>query len=73
MALGKALEFVRKAGNDPELRDFCHSAASKEELLEALGFHEGEFEDAINMELVKCQTYEEAEVVQQIKLWFSLL
>ena len=73
MALGKALEFVRRAGSERELRNLCNSAASKEELLDALGFHEGEFEDAINMELVKCQTFQEAEVIQQLKLWFLLL
>ena len=34
------------------------------EILETFGFDEIEFDDAINMRLVKCQSYEEAEAFQ---------
>jgi hypothetical protein len=73
MALGKAITFVRQIGSDKVLRVSCNKSKSKAELLEKLGFDEVEFEDAINMQLVKCQTYEAAENIQQVKMWFSLL
>ena len=73
MALGKALSFVKQVCNDNNLRKKCYRSNSKTELYELLGFNETEFEDAINMSLVKCQTYEAAEQIQQIKMWFSLL
>lgn len=73
MALGKAMAFVKQVGDNNELRASCYKSESKAELLKVLGFDETEFEDAINMQLVKCQTYEEAEHIQQIKMWFLLL
>ncbi|MBN1949851.1 MAG: hypothetical protein JW801_01525 [Bacteroidales bacterium] len=73
MSLGNALKFVRQVSKDNTLRDRCNSSRSREELLHALKFDEGDFENAINMQLVKCQTYEEADVVQEIRMWFSLL
>ncbi|MCG6185767.1 MULTISPECIES: hypothetical protein [Maribellus] len=73
MALGKAIKFVKQIGVDNELRKSCYKYNSKEELLKKLDFNEGEFEDAINMELVKCQTYEQAERFQQLKMWFLIL
>ena len=73
MALGKALRFVRQAKDDPELRKICYRMDSKEEIMKVLDFDAGELEDAFNMELVKCITAEEAEVVQQLKEWFKLI
>lgn len=73
MALHKAIEFVQRVGIDGSLRKACNSSPSKPELLESLGFDLTEFEDAINMQLVKCQSYEEAEVFQQIRMWFAIL
>lgn len=73
MAISKALNFVEYAGKDQELRSLCNSVTSKHKLFETLGFNSSEFEEAVNMHLVKCQTYEEAEVYQQIKTWFNLL
>jgi len=73
MALGKAINFVKQVISDNEFRRNCNKCASKEELLKELDFHEGEFEDAINMQLFKCQSYEAANQIQQIKMWFSLL
>lgn len=72
MALSKALEFVHAASMSEKLRTVC-SNYSKEKLLLLLNFSELEFEDALNMQLVKCQTYEQAEVFQQIRMWFLLL
>lgn len=72
MALGKSINFIRKFIQDSEFRHECN-ISSKEELLKTLDFNETEFEDAINMQLVKCQSYEEAERIHQIKFWFDVL
>lgn len=45
----------------------------KSKLLSGHDFTETEFEDAINMLLVKCQSYEEVGVIQQVKFWFAFL
>ncbi len=73
MAIGKAIHFVRQIRDNDRLRRACYHCESKEVVMEQNGFNEVEFENAINMQLVKCQTYEEADVVQQIKMWFALL
>lgn len=72
MALSKAIAFVKAASISEELRTVCANF-SKENLLLQLNFKEEEFEDAINMELVKCKSYEQAEVYQQIRIWFLLI
>lgn len=73
MALDKAIKFVKQAGVDNKLRSSCYQSNSKTELLERLGFDEVEFDDAINMQLVKCQSYEQAETYQQLRIWFLML
>ncbi len=73
MAIGKALNFVKEAVNNKSLRTECYTAESKKKLLNKLGFDEIEFDDAINMQLVKCQSYEEAEKFQQLRMWFTIL
>lgn len=72
MAIGKAIKFVQQACFDKELRAQCYKS-QKPEILQLFDFNEDEFEDAINMQLVKCQTYEAAEPFQQLRIWFSLL
>lgn len=73
MAIDKAITFVKKAISDKKFRTDCYKSNSKNELMKLFGFDEFEFEDAVNMQLVKCQSYEEAEAYQQIKMWFSIL
>jgi hypothetical protein len=73
MALSKAIQFVNNFGQDANLRTQCNEFATKNEMLISMGFDENEFEDAINMGLVRCQTYEEAEQYQQIRMWFAYL
>ena len=73
MALSKAITFVRTIGSDSELRNKCNTFRSKQDMLNELGFDDIEFDDALNMQLVKCRTYEEAEEFQQLKMWFMLL
>lgn len=72
MALGKSISFVRKFLKDKEFRRECNRL-QKQDLMENFGFDETEFDDAINMELVKCQTWEDADRIQQVKFWFTLL
>ncbi len=72
MALSKALKFVKQFGSDHTLRSACNQVNTKNELMKKYGFNEYEFDDAINMQLVKCQNYDEAEGIYQIKLWFAL-
>lgn len=72
MALGKSIQFIQKFIRDNDFRDKCNKS-SKEDLLQNLDFTELEFEDAINMQLFKCQSWEEANRIQQVKLWFAFL
>jgi len=77
MAISHALEFIRNFETDAQLRQLCNSSKSKEELLELLSdkgfpFTVFEFEDAVNVLLTSCQTYEQAGYVKNIKDWFSL-
>lgn len=73
MAIGKAIKFVKEVVDNKTLRVECNKAESKQKLLDKMGFDEVEFDDAINMQLVKCQSYEEAEQYQQIRMWFLIL
>lgn len=73
MSIGKALTFFKRIKTDSEFRKSCYKAESKQALLEAEGFTEYEFEDAVNMNLVKCQDYDEADQVKQLQQWFALL
>lgn len=72
MALGKSISFVKKFLKDKEFRRECNQL-QKQDLMDSFGFDETEFDDAINMELVKCQTWEDADRIQQVKFWFALL
>lgn len=73
MSLSKALTFLKQALADPEVRKQCILFETKAELLSTWGFSELDFDDAINMQLVKCQTYEQAETYQQLRMWFTML
>ncbi len=71
MALGKSIQFIRQFFGDEALRQSC-SKLSKQDLLTTYGFTADEFDDAINMELVKCQTYDEVSRVEQLRMWFAI-
>lgn len=73
MAIDKAITFVKRATTDIGFRKACYNCQSRQELIDRIGFDEIEFDDAINMQLVKCQSYEQAEVYQQIRMWFLAL
>ncbi len=72
MAIDKAITFVKRATTESAFRKECYKI-TKQDLMQNSGFNEVEFDDAINMQLVKCQSYEHAEVYQQIRMWFQTL
>jgi hypothetical protein len=71
MALGKSIQFVRSFFEDEALRRNCNKL-TKQDLLTTYGFTADEFDDALNMELVKCQTFEEVSRVEQLRMWFAI-
>lgn len=73
MAIDKAITFIKRATTEITFRKECYNFQSRQELIDKIGFDEIEFDDAINMQLVKCQSYEQAEVYQQIRMWFLSL
>lgn len=77
MSIQNAVTFISNVDTNTELRTSCYSCRSQVELLEMLKaqglvFSKDDFSEAINMFLVKCQTYEQAERVKEIAAWFSL-
>jgi hypothetical protein len=77
MSIQNALIFLRDVELDNGLRKSCYSCKTRNELLEMLekqgrGFTYEECENAINMLLLKCQTYEQAERVRELHVWFLL-
>lgn len=73
MSQSKAIRFVKLASKYEDQREICYKSESKGELLKLLDFTEPEFENAINMHLVRCQTHEDAAVFQELRTWFALL
>ena len=77
MSTSNALSFIRNFETDTQMRKLCNSCKSRRELLDLLAsmglpFSEFEFDEVINTLLVKCQTYEQAGYVKNIKDWFYL-
>lgn len=58
---------------DKELRDKCATFETRKELLTWLDFNDLEFDDAINMQLVKCRSADQAEFYHQLRMWFQFL
>ncbi|MFB6317240.1 hypothetical protein [Saccharicrinis sp. FJH54] len=73
MALSKAIKFLGDAISSSELRDKCAGFKTRKELLKWLDFNDLEFEDAVNMQLVKCRSADDAEYYHQLRMWFKLL
>ena len=77
MSIKNALNFILNIDTNVELRKSCYSCCSQEELLEMLKaydlvFTKEDFSEAINLFMVKCQTYEQANRVKEIEDWFKL-
>lgn len=73
MALAKAMKFVDEAIVNKELRDKCSEFETHKDLLNYLDFNSVEFDDAVNMALVKCNSANQAEYYYQLRMWFKLL
>jgi len=77
MSLQNALNFILKVDSDTDFRKACYKYKSQAELLDVMtdsrmGFTPDEIEDAFNVLELKCQTYEQAGRVHEVKAWYRL-
>jgi len=77
MSLQNAINFISKVDSDTDFRKSCYEFKSQSELLEGLAnqkmtFTPDEITDAFNVLELKCQTYEQAGRVKEVKAWFTL-
>lgn len=77
MSIQNAINFISKVDIDSEFRQKCYSNHSQYELLDftaqqGMKFTVDEIEDAFNVLELKCQTYEQAGRVKEVKAWFRL-
>jgi len=77
MSIQNALTFIREVDSNIDFRKSFYSCKSQKELLaklaeQGMSFSSDEFEDAINNLLLKCQTYEQADHVRELHVWFLL-
>jgi hypothetical protein len=75
MSLQNAIDFITKVDSESDFRKSCYTCKTLPELIEMLtrqkmGFTVDEIEDAFNVLLLKCQTYEQAGRVNEVKAWF---
>ena len=77
MSLQNAINFISRVDSDSDFRKSCYKFNSQTELLQEMrknntGFTISELEDAFNVLELKCQTYEQAGRVKEVKAWFRL-
>lgn len=77
MSLQNAINFISRVDSEPDFRKSCYIYKSQAELLKGMcdlqsGFTPDEIEDAFNVLELKCQTYEQAGRVKEVKAWFRL-
>lgn len=77
MSLQNAINFISKVDSDSDFRKSCYTYKSQAELLlkmseNKMGFTHDEIEDAFNVLELKCQTYEQAGRVKEVKAWYRL-
>lgn len=77
MSIQKAIDFISKVDSDKEFRHSCYKYKTQLELLEFvkdidMGFTPDEIEDAFNLLELKCQTYEQAGRVKEVKAWYRI-
>jgi hypothetical protein len=75
MSLQNAIDFITKVDSESDFRKSCYTCKTLPELIEMLtkqkmGFTVDEIENAFNVLLLKCQTYEQAGRVNEVKAWF---
>lgn len=77
MSIQAAINFISRVDSDGEFRKACYHSNSQTDLLkftasEGMKFSVDEIEDAFNVLELKCQTYEQAGRVKEVKAWFRL-
>lgn len=77
MSLQNAINFISKVDSDSDFRKSCYACKSQADLLQKMsenqmGFSHNEIEDAFNVLELKCQTYEQAGRVKEVKAWYRL-
>jgi hypothetical protein len=77
MSIRNAVTFITQVDGDKSLRAECYKCKTKQELLaflqtQFMSFTEEEFEEAINIMLFKCPTFEAADKIKQVEAWFTL-
>ena len=77
MSLQNAINFISKVDADTDFRKSCYNNKSQDELLKSLAkqkmsFTPDEIDDAFRVLELKCQTYEQAGRVKEVKAWFTL-
>ena len=77
MSLQNAINFISRVDSDTDFRKSCYTNKSQLELLESLSkqemaFTPDEIDDAFRVLELKCQTYEQAGRVKEVKAWFTL-
>jgi|GEM_PF-1163964 len=78
MSIQDAILFLRDLGEKTELRNAlyaCKTQSEYEKSLESAGysFLPGEFEEAVNVAHVKCQSYDEADEFLQRVEWVRMV
>lgn len=77
MSLQNAINFISNVDSDIDFRKSCYSFKTQADLFQMLndqkiGFTATEIEDAFNVLELKCQTYDQAGRVKEVKAWFRL-
>jgi hypothetical protein len=77
MSVKNAMEFIELVKSSDSFRTECYKYPNIEDLMETLnkndqGFTPDDFENAINMSLIKCQTYDQADIIKEVENWFKL-
>ncbi len=77
MSIKNAMTFIANVDCNHALRIECYKCKTKSELLswlhtQGMSFTQEEFDEAVNVMLFKCQSYEEADKVKQTEAWFTL-
>lgn len=77
MSLQNAINFISRVDSDSDFRKSCYNYNTQADLLkytasEGVKFTPNEIEDAFNVLELKCQTYEQAGRVKEVKAWFRL-
>ncbi len=77
MSIQASIHFISRVDNDSDFRRACYKHKTQAQLLafcasEGMKFAPHEIEDAFNVLELKCQTYEQAGRVKEVKAWWRL-